>query len=44
MTQAISKNKKEAEATVRKTKSGKYYDLSKHSLVRKGKKELSKQQ
>ncbi len=41
MTQTNLENKKEAEATIRKTKAGKYYDLSKHSLVRKGKKELT---
>lgn len=39
-----SKSKKEAEATVRKTKNGCYYDLSKNSLVRKGKKHLSQSQ
>jgi molybdenum cofactor biosynthesis enzyme MoaA len=33
---------KEAESTVRKTKEGRYYDLSKFSLVKKGKKRLTK--
>jgi len=40
----IEKNQKEAEVTVRKTKSGKYFDLSKRSLVKKGKKRLTKKQ
>jgi len=35
---------KEAEATVRKTKTGRYYDLSKSSLVRKGRKRLTEVQ
>jgi len=36
------KNQVEAEATIRKTKCGQYYDLSKHSLVKKNKKRLTK--
>ncbi len=40
----FQKAKKEAEATVRKTKNGCYYDLSKFSLVKKGKKHLTKTQ
>lgn len=38
------KEEKEAEATLRKTKDGKYYDLSKFSLVKMGKKRLNKAQ
>lgn len=34
----------EAEATIRKTKTGRYYDLSKFSLVRKNKKQLTNKQ
>jgi len=40
----FQKAKKEASATVRKTKTGQYYDLSKFSLVRKGKKRLTNTQ
>jgi len=36
-----NQGEKEAEATVRKTKTGKYYDLSKSSLVKKGIKRLT---
>ena len=37
----IDQEIKEAEATVRKTKTGKYYDLSESSLVKKGAKRLT---
>ena len=39
-----SKKQQEAEATVRKTKTGQYYDLSKFSLVRKNRKRLTNKQ
>ncbi len=40
----ISKSKKEGEATVRKTEKGDYCDLTKTSLVKKGKKRLTHDQ
>jgi len=44
MSKLISKIKEEAEATVRKTKDGRYYDLNKYSLTKKGIKRLTNSQ
>lgn len=44
MSEQNSKSQKEAEATIRKTKTGQYYDLSKFSLTKKGIKYLTKEQ
>ena len=44
MTIKNNKNLKEAEATVRKDFYGKYFDLTKHSLVKQGHKHLANEQ